>query len=96
MRSATYMGPIAELRGQKAHVWTELGTPGMLLAQFNDMWVHHPRHVETRADLKDTDHGKAMLGFGWHPFPVGHFQLEGGEARRAREQMSLALQAWRL
>jgi hypothetical protein len=75
----TYVGPLKSLQGEKAMLRTDDGGPGMVLAQFNNTALHHPTNVELRPELYNPSHGKAMLGYGWHPFRTSDFKVEAGE-----------------
>jgi len=75
MRHATYVGPLEQLREQRALIIDDpkdcTNPPGSfpagyVLAQFDSIGL--------RLDL----HGP-QLGFGWHAFPAKHFRYDGEE-----------------
>ena len=66
MRTATFIGPIAHLRGKTALVRDHSRVA--VLAQFDD----RDATLEGLSYLRNP----TRLGFGWHAFPIGDFQYD--------------------
>ena len=75
MRTARYIGSVQSLRGEIALV-RQNGTG--LLAQFDNMGLHHPNLREDRVTYMDTNHGMRMLGYGWTAFAAEEFEILEG------------------
>lgn len=62
MKAGVYIGPIPELKGQRALLQDGF-SKSQIRAQFNDM------------DLRDPRTGE-LLGFHWHAFPATDFEVD--------------------
>lgn len=59
--AGVYIGPVVEMKGQRAILMWPAWEQNMVLAQFDNI---------------ELQHGGVRLGFGWHTFPQSFFLLE--------------------